>query len=149
MSRYLRYSLAIIVLAMLVNIPSIDAYSSGRTGSTTSGCGCHSGGSGGVTPSMSGLPSSYTPGQTYSLTWTAGSPSTGQGGFNLDASSGTWTNLGNRVQSSNGELTHSSDLQRSWTADWTAPSAGSGNVVFDLAVLYACLLYTSPSPRDS
>ena len=137
MSRYLRYSLAIIVLAMLVNIPSIDAYNSGKSGSTTSGCTCHSGGSGGVTPSMSGLQTSYTPGQTYSLTWTAGSPSTGQGGFNLDASLGTWTNLGNRVKTLNGELTHSSDLQRSWAADWTAPSAGSGNVVFDLAVLYA------------
>ena len=136
MSRILKCSVSLIILVMLLNIPSIDAYSGGKTGSSSSGCGCH-GSSGGIAPTMSGLPSSYTPGQTYSLTWSAGSPSTGQGGFNLDASSGTWSNLGNRVQLSSGELTHSSDLQRSWTADWTAPSTGSGNVNFNLAVLYA------------
>ena len=91
-----------------------------------------------IAPTMTGLPSTYTPGLTYALSWTgSGMSSTGEGGFNLDASSGSWTNLGSRVKMSNGELTHSSDLQRSWSADWIAPSPGSGTVTFDLAVLYA------------
>ena len=89
-------------------------------------------------PTMNGLPSSYTPGITYVITWSgSGMSSSGQGGFNLDSSSGTWSNLGNRVKVSNGELTHSNDGQRSWTADWTAPAVGTGDVTFDLAVLYA------------
>jgi len=52
-------------------------------------------------------------------------------------SAGTWTNLGSYVQLSNGELTHSSDAARSWTADWIAPAAGTGDVDFTVAVLYA------------
>ena len=52
-------------------------------------------------------------------------------------SAGTWTNLGSYVQLSNGELTHSSDAARSWTADWIAPPAGTGDVDFTVAVLYA------------
>ena len=52
-------------------------------------------------------------------------------------SAGSWTNLGAYVQLSNGELTHSSDAARSWTADWIAPVAGTGDVDFTVAILYA------------
>ena len=45
--------------------------------------------------------------------------------------------MGAYVQLSNGELTHSSDAARSWTADWVAPTAGTGDVDFTVAVLYA------------
>ncbi|MCH1421890.1 MAG: hypothetical protein L7U62_00160 [Candidatus Poseidoniaceae archaeon] len=136
MSPYLRSAFSLIILMLLAATPAIDANSGGKTGSSSSGCSCHYSGAS-VSPSMSGLPTAYTPSTTYSLTWNGGGTTSGQGGFNLDASSGSWSNLGARVQSSSGELTHSSDLQRSWTADWTAPAAGTGDVSFDLAVLYA------------
>jgi len=89
---------------------------------------------------MSGLPfgaGGYTPGATYSLQWDGGPHVSGDGGFNLEASAGSWTNLGSQVQLSSGELTHSSDALRSWSADWIAPVAGTGDIDFTLAVLYA------------
>ena len=67
----------------------------------------------------------------------------GSGGFNLIATNptgqafmGAWSNLGTNVQQSGSELTHSSDASRSWGADWTAPSSGSGDVKFSIAVLF-------------
>ena len=136
MSRLTRIASVLMVAMLFMMIPSIDANSSGKTGSTN-GCGCHSGGGGGIQPSITGLPSQYTPGTTYSISWTGSGTAAGQGGFNLDASAGTWSNLGNRVKTVNGELTHSNDGARSWTADWTAPALGTGDVSFSLAVLYA------------
>ena len=137
MSPVFRAFLISILLVAVSGLNLADANSSGKTGSTTSGCGCHNTDAM-IMPTMNGLPSSYTPGTTYSLTWSgSGMSSSGQGGFNLDSSSGTWSNLGNRVKASSGELTHSNDGQRSWTADWTAPAVGTGDVTFDLAVLYA------------
>ena len=129
---------SILMVAMLFTlIPSIDANSSGKIGQSSSGCTCHQTDAM-IMPSFTGLPSQYTPGATYSLTWTgSGMSSNGHGGFNLDASAGTWSNLGNRVKAVNGELTHSNDGQRSWTADWTAPAVGTGDVTFKIAVLYA------------
>ena len=137
MTPFIRAILVSILLVAVSGINLADANSSGKTGSTTSGCGCHTTDAM-IVPTMNGLPSSYSPGTTYSLTWTgSGMSSSGQGGFNLDSSSGSWTNLGTRVKAASGELTHSNDGQRSWTADWTAPAVGTGDVVFDLAVLYA------------
>ena len=133
-SRALAISL---ILLAVSGLNLADANSTGKTGKSSAGCTCHNTDAM-IMPSMSGLPSSYTPGATYSLSWTgSGMSGTGQGGFNLDASGGSWTNLGNRVQQSSGELTHNSDLQRSWTADWVAPSSGNGDITFNLAVLYA------------
>ena len=43
---------------------------------------------------------------------------------------------GNNVKQVGSELTHDGTSSRSWTAVWTAPSSGSGTVVFNLAVLY-------------
>ena len=115
------------------------ANSTGKTGQSTAGCTCH-GSASSLSPSLSGLPwgaGGYTPGATYSLNWDGGPHISGDGGFNLDASAGSWSNLGPQVQLQNGELTHSSDSLRSWSADWTAPATGTGNVDFNLAVLYA------------
>ena len=129
---------SVLIVAMLfAMVPSIDANSGGINGQTTSGCNCHST-TAMIVPTITGLPSAYSPGVTYSLSWTSSSmSSSGQGGFNLDATAGTWSNLGARVQTMGGELTHSSDGQRSWTADWTAPSMGTGDVTFDVAILFA------------
>ena len=129
---------SVLVVAMLISmIPPINANSSGKIGASSGGCNCHNTDAM-IVPSMTGLPSSYSPGATYTLTWSSSSMSTtGQGGFNLDASAGTWSNLGSLVKSVNGELTHSNDGARSWSADWTAPSIGTGDVTFTLAVLFA------------
>ena len=138
--QHTRRLLAIVLLTMLISSSQVAiANSNGKTGSSTSGCTCH-GSSSTVSPSLSGLPwgaGGYTPGSTYSLNWDGGPHIPGDGGFNLDATAGTWSNLGSQVQLVNGELTHSSDSLRSWSADWTAPAAGTGNVDFNLAVLYA------------
>ena len=138
--RHTRRLLAIVLLIMLISSSQVAiANSNGKTGSSTSGCTCH-GSSSTISPNLSGLPwgaGGYTAGATYSLNWDGGPHIPGDGGFNLDASAGTWSNLGSQVQLVNGELTHSSDSLRSWSADWTAPAAGTGNVDFNLAVLYA------------
>ena len=138
--QHTRRLLAIVLLTMLISSSQVAiANSNGKTGSSTSGYTCH-GSSSTVSPSLSGLPwgaGGYTPGSTYSLNWDGGPHIPGDGGFNLDSSAGTWSNLGSQVQLVNGELTHSSDSLRSWSADWTAPATGTGNVVFNLAVLYA------------
>ncbi len=126
-------------MLILMAVPETAfAYSSGRTNSTD-GCGagvCHSSTSPTVTLSLTGLPSSgYAPGDTYSLTATGtGGPGGNKGGFNLDSSLGTFTNPGPNARISSGEVTHSNSNSRSWTVDWTAPSSGSGDVVFYMAI---------------
>jgi len=139
MQRSRRMVALVVLLMLLLSSQVAIANSNGKTGSSTSGCSCH-GSSSSISPSLSGLPwgaGGYTPGATYSLNWDGGPHIPGDGGFNLDATAGTWSNLGSQVQLANGELTHSSDSLRSWSADWTAPAAGTGNVDFNLAVLYA------------
>jgi len=131
---------ALVVILLLISVPyTVLSNSTGKTGSSVSGCTCHAN-TGGLSPSLSGLPwgaGGYTPGSTYSLTWDGGPHISGDGGFNLDALHGTWSNLGPQVQLASGELTHSTDSARTWWADWTAPTAGTGDVTFNLAVLYA------------
>ncbi len=131
---------ALLVVLLLVSLPhTVYSQSSGMTGRSVSGCTCHSN-TATLSPTLSGLPwgaGGYTPGSTYSLIWDGGPHISGDGGFNLDATAGLWSNLGSQVQLSSGELTHSSDSLRSWSADWTAPAAGTGDVTFNLAVLYA------------
>jgi len=134
-----RVAVLFVLLLLLSTSQIAFANSTGKTGSSTSGCTCH-GNAASISPSLSGLPwgaGGYTPGATYSLNWDGGPHIQGDGGFNLDASSGTWSNLGTHVKLQNGELTHTIDISRSWSADWTAPVVGTGSVDFDLAVLYA------------
>jgi hypothetical protein len=142
MSSPIRSILLTLLLLVVSGGNLVDANSSGVSGYGIYGCSCHTTDAM-ISPAISGIPSSgssgYIPGNTYSLSWDGGSAlsSNGEGGFNLVASAGTWSNLGPRVKTLNGELTHSSDLQRSWTADWIAPVAGTGDVTFNLAVNYA------------
>ena len=127
----------VLVLLLVLAVPQ-DAFgwSAGKTGSSTSGCSCHGGGANQVTPSLSGLPvDGYAPDSTYNLTiGGSGGPTGSNGGFNLDADDGTFSNPGSNAQISSGEVTHSNSNARSWTVNWTAPANGSGNVTFDLAV---------------
>jgi len=137
---YSRQITLLILLLLVFAIPQeAFAYSSGKTDSSSTGCGggsCH-GGANTVTPSLTGQPSSgYTPETVYSLTiGGSGGTSGTKGGFNLDATQGTLSNAGTNAQvATNGEATHSNFNSRSWTIDWTAPSSGSGDMTFNLAV---------------
>ena len=139
MERSRRLAVLLVLLFIVSLSQSAYSQSTGMTGRSVSGCTCHSN-SGSLSASINGLPfgaGGYTPGATYSLQWDGGPHVSGDGGFNFDVSAGSWTNLGAYVQLSNGELTHSSDAARSWTADWVAPAAGTGDVDFTVAVLYA------------
>ena len=139
MGRSHRLAVLLVLLFLVSLSQSAYSQSTGMTGKSVTGCTCHSN-SGSLSPSMSGLPfgaGGYTPGATYSLQWDGGPHVSGDGGFNLDASAGSWTSLGLNVKLQSGELTHSSDASRSWSADWIAPAAGTGDVDFTLAVLYA------------
>ena len=130
----------LILMVMVLAVPEgAFAYSSGKTGSSSTGCGggsCH-GGTNTVTPTLTtGIPSSgYTSGTVYSLTiGGSGGVSGTDGGFNLDASLGTFANPGTNAQIVSGEATHSNSNSRSWTINWIAPASGSGDVTFLLAI---------------
>ena len=126
---------ALLFLLLLVPLGQVNANSGGRFNSSN-GCGCH-GGSGGVTPVLSGLPSTYTALTTYSLT-VGMSTSPGTGGFNLDVNRGSLSNgdANTQVASNGRQATHDySPGTSTWTMDWTAPASGSGSVLFKLAVL--------------
>ena len=132
-----RRLISIILVAVLLGVipQSSFGYSGGITGRSSSGCTCHSGGSGEVTPSLSGLDSGYVGNQTYNLTiGGSGGPTGSEGGFNLASNFGTFSNPGTNAQILIGQVTHSNSNSRSWTVDWTAPSNGTGNVTFTLAV---------------
>ena len=132
-----RIAVFLVVLFLVSTAQIVQSNSSGRTGSSSSGCSCH-GSSSSMSVSLSGLPSSgYEAASTYTLTWDGGPHIPGSGGFNLASNHGTWSNLGNNVKLVNGELTHDGTSSRTWSADWTAPSSGTGTAIFNLAVLYA------------
>ena len=132
-----RIAVFLVVLFLISTAQTVQSNSTGKTGSSSSGCSCH-GSSSSMSVSLNGLPSSgYETVTTYSLTWDGGPHIPGSGGFNLDVNLGSWSNLGNNVKLVNGELTHDGTSSRTWSADWTSPSTGSGTAVFSLAVLYA------------
>ena len=133
----------LVVLFLISTAQTVQSNSSGKTGSSSSGCSCH-GASSSMSVSLSGLPSSGYSGNTaYSLSWDGGPHIPGSGGFNIIATTtsgqgymGTWSSLGSNVKQVGSELTHDGTSSRSWSAVWTSPSSGSGTVVFNLAVLY-------------
>ena len=132
-----RIAVFLVVLFLISTAQTVQSNSTGKTGSSSSGGSWH-GSSSSMSVSLNGLPSSgYEAVTTYRPTWDGGPHIPGAGGINLDANIGSWSNLGNNVKLVNGELTHDGTSSRTWSADWTSPSTGSGTVVFSLAVLYA------------
>ena len=124
------------VVAMVMLSPVIEANSNGKH-YASGGCGCHSN-----APSVTiseNFPSSYTPGQTYSIQITVSGGASGtNGGFNVEVDKGTFSTGGSTsVKVSGKSITHSNALNRAWTFDWTAPSAGSGTVNVDIAAMSA------------
>ncbi len=135
-----RVSKALSITALLILLliaPTIDGYQSGKPNSS-SGCGTCHGSAGGVTPSLSGLPSDYAPGQAYSLTiGGTGTPWGSNGGFSLTVNIGIFSNPGTNAKIVGNSPTHSNTNSRSWTVTWTAPYGGSGTANFALAVNFA------------
>ena len=138
-----RIAVVLVVLFLVSTAQTVQSNSGGKTGSSSSGCNCH-GASSSMSVELYGFSSSdYTGNTSYNLSWDGGPHISGTGGFNLlvtdptgQAIMGTWSNLGTNVKQIGRELTHDGTSSRSWSAVWTAPSAGSGTVTFNLAVLY-------------
>ncbi len=128
-------------LAVGVTVLSLLSNSQGITGNSTSGCSCHG------TPSTNSqvtilgdpLTNGYEPGVTYTMT-TGILNTNGKlaAGFDLGVTDGTLI-AGANNQLVNGELTHVSPQALTNGAvafiyEWTAPSAGAGDVTFNVAI---------------
>lgn len=141
--RSVRVPVLLVTLLLLSVVPLTEGNSGGKY-SQSSGCTCHSqSGSTAATVSISGHPASYTPGSTYTLTISAtGGVSGTEGGFSLEISHGslsTGPTFSVNVNSAGTSATHSitGSNQRSWSVDWTAPSAGTGQATLSVAGLTA------------
>ncbi len=119
------------IMMLMYSLPMMQGSSTGKF-NNSSGCSCHSSGS--VTPTHD-FPSSYNPSQTYSVNiGMTGGVSGTKGGFSLAVDKGSLSNAGTNAKTSGLSATHSNSNSRSWTVDWTAPSASSGSVSVGLAV---------------
>ena len=120
-------------------------FENGRTCATS---GCHDG----TATSTAGLISTnigsngYTPGQSYQITVTANKNGMAKAGFQLSVQdlsgsfAGTLQSGNSDMQVNGGYITHTSmgtscsGGSRSWTVDWTAPAAGTGDVEISVAI---------------
>ena len=140
-----RFLVAVTMVSMLLLVPAIQGYENGVY-NQASGCGCHS--QTGTTPasvSISGLPSSYDVNKLYQLTVSvSGGVQGSNGGFSLEVDKGTLSTpqvgfgsvkVNNQGNSATHGITGSSS--RSWSFDWTSPSAGSGTTTFEVAGITA------------
>ena len=113
--------------------------SGGKTGRTQSGCTCHGElSAGNASISLTANPdifsTGYTAGSNYTLTVAlSGGPVGSNGGFDLSASAGTFSDPGQNTQIIGGEVTHSSPGARNWTVKWTAPDVSVQSVTFFFA----------------
>ena len=137
---YSKTVFAVCIILLLAVAPITQGKENGKLNSGT-GCGCHSQpGANLATPSVSGLPSAYTPGSVYQLTVSVtGGVSGSGGGFSMDVDKGTFSYFGFAVgiSSTGDSATHSitGSSSRTWGFDWSAPSSGSGTANFQLAAL--------------
>jgi hypothetical protein len=126
-----------IITVITMVVFSVGGFSTGRYDRAKTGCECHSSTADPtVIVSMTGQPTEYIPFQAYQLTITvSGGPSSTNGGFNLEISAGTLSSIDPNVQINGpqNQATHTNPNQRSWSVDWTAPAAGSGDITFWVA----------------
>jgi len=124
-------------------------FSGGRfeNGRTCATAGCHNGNATATTGLISTNIDSngYVPGQSYQITVTANKNGMAKAGFQLSVQdlsgsfAGTLQSSNNEMQVNGGYITHTSmgtactGGSRSWTIDWTAPAAGSGDVEISVA----------------
>lgn len=154
-----------IIAISFFNLGNAGGPPGGFTGSPADGktCGsnggCHSGSA--VTAQTgwitSDIPQSgYVPGTTYSITATATQTGVTKFGFQLSPQSSGGAKLGTLAASTGTKLINggkyieqttsgtSGTDSRSWTFDWTAPAAGTGDVTF-----YACFNATNSNGATS
>ena len=119
---YSKTAVAVCIILLLSIAPITQGKENGKLNSGT-GCGCHSQTGGNVaTPSVSGLPSAYTPGSVYQLTVSVtGGVSGSGGGFSMDVDKGTFSYMGFAVgiSSTGDSATHSitGSSSRTWGFD--------------------------------
>ncbi len=131
---------AVTLVGLLLIVPAIQGYEDGVY-NRAYGCNCHSqSGQTAANVSISGLPSSYDANNLYQLTVdVSGGVQGSGGGFSLVVNKGTlstgtggmFVNVNNQGNSATHSITGSS--YRSWSFEWTAPSAGAGSVTFEVA----------------
>ena len=123
----------VIIYILLFAGNSVDASSSGKYNSSNGCGGCHGGQSSSVTPTYTGFPNEYTPSQTYLVT-IGMAQSASHAGFSFTVDQGTLSNPGPNTKVSGLSATHTNDGGTSWSFEWTAPSAGSGQISLQVAV---------------
>lgn len=165
-------SLALVIGLVLMDSAKNTAISNtsgapaGRTGSPADGLncassGCHSG-TATVSPSQiitSNVPSSgYVPGQTYTITATVSQTGINKFGFQISPQAANGQLLGSLAITnatatkivSTKYVTHTtagaagSNNSRTWSFNWTAPAAGTGDVTF-----YGAFNYTNGQSNSS
>ena len=112
------FALLMVIGLALSLAPEADSLPSGIAGQAEKGCICHGAiPDSGVTPSITGLPSTFNASTTYTLTVSfTGGPSgidatpMNLGGFNLAVSSGTLTAVDEWVKIENGDAVHNLSL---------------------------------------
>jgi len=120
-------TLATLTLCLWVGL--LFAHGSGMSArcEASNGCSCHGSSpnaNGAVTVTLNG-PTVVNVGSTNTYTLSvSGGPSGSTGGFNLCASGGTLV-PGSGCRMLSGELTHTSNADRFWTFQWTAPASGA------------------------
>jgi hypothetical protein len=135
--------------------PSGVSGSPGDGNQTCAQSGCHSGSTASVRPGMiiSDIPAEgYIPGQTYTITITIEQAGISRWGFQASAQDPAGAKIGSmvltntvqtRLTSSGKYITHTtsgtggSTGSKTWTFDWIAPNAGTGNFSFYASVMAA------------
>ena len=135
-----RVSMAIVFILVVSICSPVIAKEDGKFNSSN-GCSCHTSNTPATTPTHN-FPSTYTPNQSYSISIGFSGGVTGyDGGFSLEVSQGTLStgiSIGSvKINSAGNQATHTTPDYRSWGLYWEAPSTGSGNIIFELAVLSA------------
>ncbi len=151
--------LAIVVIAVLGLTSFETLYPTGApagyTGSPGDGQNCTSCHGGTATSSTgwitSNIPASgYVPGTTYQITATNSLTGSGKFGFEVSPQNASGTLLGTLAAGTNSQLvgggkyvthTNASPSISTWTFNWTAPAAGTGNVTF-----YGAFARNKPGP---
>jgi hypothetical protein len=133
--------LCIVLITSFVVI-HVEGNGGGRWDRAQTGCGngCHGPEDLTFTVTVTGLPIEYTPTQAYSVDISvSGGPATTRGGFNLEVTAGTLstTDVNVQIDAPPTQAAHDNENQRAWNVDWTAPTAGTGDVTFYLAAMAA------------
>jgi len=150
-NRFLLYtaaiSMAIVLMSGIANLSHSPGKKSGSPGDGANCTACHAGNT--QTASnwiTSNIPSSgYTPGSTYTITLTGTHSGVAKFGFELTAEDASNAKVGTFIitnstetefTNANHAVTHTgngvnpSNNSKSWSFDWTAPAAGTGDITF-------------------